>query len=103
MEHLKVKIGDLLYPYDNSYSYKVGDKNKKTVRLAGDVNTSRCLVKVVSEPFEKTWKHWFTKQTMTREFVEVEYNNERYVILNRFTNHRTEGKESTLRFLNQFD
>tara|TARA_R110002051_G_C8555709_1_gene473406 strand:+ start:149 stop:442 length:294 start_codon:yes stop_codon:yes gene_type:complete len=66
--------GETGYPRDNSYSFPVG--NHKMIRLAGNYETEAVEVQVVSEPF--------TDAKGELEFVIVEHNKERFVVLNCF-------------------
>jgi len=87
----KSHTGQSFYPIDNSYSQDLTTGKYPTSNnghgLAGTLfpyNPS-VLVKIVSQPIFITLKN----QTIPREMVIVEYNNNQYLILNEFSNSKS--------------
>lgn len=89
MNIIKGEIGQQLYPFDNSYSYKIRKKGEKRTKyssgLAGSINEPRKLVTIISPPFKrKIQVGYIIPRFETYEFVQVEYEGEKYVMLNMF-------------------
>jgi hypothetical protein len=84
-------LGMELYPVDNSYSQDLTTGKRPDIgngiALAGDDKTLAVKVKIVSEPFMLTVPFSLTTNitNVTKEFVIVEYNDKKYLILNNFT------------------
>jgi hypothetical protein len=78
-----LKIGDYGYPIDNSYSFNITDNKESEDYLAGWRGEEAKKVKIISEPYYLevifSGKHLL-------EFVDVEYKNKKYRVLNRFHN-----------------
>lgn len=78
------KIGDKLYPTDNSYSKCLSlPYSLPRLLLAGTHKQPAVLVTIISEPILITI-YDFIPEGKQYEFVIVEYENKQYLILNRF-------------------
>lgn len=75
------KIGDLVYPRDNSYAQTIGHL-EYTASLAGTAWSAPKAVKVASTPFAMEVATYGGKKT--KEFVVVEYEDKKHIVLNSF-------------------
>ncbi len=84
------KIGDKLYPKDNSYSKCLSlPYSLPRLLLAGTHKQPAVLVTIISEPILIT-VYDFIPEGKQYEFVIVEHNNKQYLILNRFFENENE-------------
>lgn len=91
----KDDIGRELYPIDNSWSQdlKTGERPKcnNGVALAGNADIAPVLVKIISEPYKMISGNYSPEYDQTdvandvHEYVIVEYKENKYLILNYFT------------------
>ena len=93
MKVTKEDIGKSFYPMDNSYSKCLEDDSY--LGLAGDLYFEfPKLVKILTSPFEMN-----VETFGLHEFVIVEYNDKKYLVLNNFHSNK---KEYILRTANRY-
>lgn len=84
----KYEIGKYYYPVDNSWSRDLRTGERPTANhgaaLAGDYRTTPVKVRIVTEPFEITFKSAWGRE-ITEVFRIVEYNGGIFSILDNFT------------------
>lgn len=83
-----IKIGDVVYPLDNSWSRELLTGNERN-NLAGNfVGDKAKAVKILSNPYKLIIKRYFT--TYIEEFRNIEYNGKIYRYYNNFTKDITQ-------------